>query len=108
MRYVNVIIIFLSLIIYPAVLSAYTYTLFLKDGTTIETSYYWDASGNRIGYYQNDDIKYVDKDKIDLEKTNSQNKIAEPQETIDNNTSKSSGSKQPPISLPKKNLPPKK
>jgi hypothetical protein len=96
MRYINVIIIVLSLLIFPVVVSAYTYTLFLKDGATIETTYYWDDGENRIGYYQNDDIKYVEKDKIDFEKTNAQNKIEEPQETVEKDITKPSVKRQPP------------
>ena len=60
---------FICLVILLVPIVVIAETLFLKDGTSIDTNYYWEEGNNKIGYFEDGDSKYIKRNLIDWDKS---------------------------------------
>lgn len=87
--------IFLWLLLVFIPLTSYSQTLFLKDGTTIETDYYWVENTNNMGYWLNGETKFIEKDKIDFNRIEREKTAKQTMRFTDDNIEQEKFNKQP-------------
>ena len=76
--------IFLVVALFPIL--AFSETLFLKDGTNINTNIYWEENQDKIGYFIDGKSKYIKKYLIDWNKTKEKHALTNYEEDISNNS----------------------
>ena len=76
--------VFLVVVLFPIL--AFSETLFLKDGTNINTNIYWEENQDKIGYFLGGKPKYIKKDLIDWNKTKEKHALTNNEEDISNNS----------------------
>ncbi len=60
---------FILLVVAIFPILAFSETIFLKDGTSINTNVYWEENQDKIGYFVDGKSKYIKKNLIDWNKT---------------------------------------